>query len=152
MIEPAPFEDIDLTEVTQTRRIPVWKHRAKSWRTRVPDHVTDGRIKKGRLFPSLAPTMPLLMCRLHPSAVHDAGLRPVFGNVMFRRPFVVARFLLNILTVSGGVCGRRTFLGFTTPGNAIRGDQRGVRMASIRESIGLGHPDIRWCTAWSICR
>ena len=51
MIEPAPFEDIDLTEVTQTRRIPVWKHRAKSWRTRVPDHVTDGRIK-GATLPS----------------------------------------------------------------------------------------------------
>ena len=51
MTEPAPFEDIDLTEVTQTRRIPVWKHRAKSWRTRVPDHVTDGRIK-GAIPPS----------------------------------------------------------------------------------------------------
>ena len=49
MTEPAPFGDIDLTEVTLTRRIPVWKHRAKSWRTRVPDHVTDGRIKVATL-------------------------------------------------------------------------------------------------------
>ena len=49
MTEPAPFGDIDLTEVTLTRRIPVWKHRAKSWRTRVPDHVTDGRIKGATL-------------------------------------------------------------------------------------------------------
>ena len=87
-----------------------------------------------------------------PSAVHDAGLRPVFGNVMFRMPFVVVRFLLSILTVSGGVCGRRTFLGFTTPGNAIRGAQRGVCMASIRESLDLDNTDILWYTAWSICR
>ena len=44
MTEPAPFEDIDVTEVTQTRRIPVWKHRTKSGRTRALDHVTEGRI------------------------------------------------------------------------------------------------------------
>ena len=74
-------------------------------------------------------------------------LRPVFGNVTFRRPFVVARFLLNILTCLGVVCGSTTFLGFLKPGKSIRGDQRGVRMASIRESIGLGDPDIRWGTA-----
>ena len=47
MTEPVPLENMDLKVMTLTRRIPVWKHRAKSWRTRVPDHVTDGRIKRG---------------------------------------------------------------------------------------------------------
>ena len=40
MTEPVPLEDIDLTEVTLTRRIPVREHRAKGWKTRIVDHAT----------------------------------------------------------------------------------------------------------------
>ena len=40
MTEPVPLEDIDLTEVTLTRRIPVREHRAKGWKTRIVDHTT----------------------------------------------------------------------------------------------------------------
>ena len=40
MTEPVPLEDIDLTEVTLTRRIPVREHRAKGWKTRIADHTT----------------------------------------------------------------------------------------------------------------
>ena len=51
MTEPVPLEDIDLTEVTLTRRIPVRKHRAKGWRTRTVDHATASLIN-GATFPS----------------------------------------------------------------------------------------------------
>ena len=51
LTEPVPLEDIDLTEVTLTRRIPVWKHRAKGWRTRTVDHATASLIN-GATFPS----------------------------------------------------------------------------------------------------
>ena len=38
--EPVPLEDMDLTVVTPTRRIPVREHRAKGWKTRIVDHTT----------------------------------------------------------------------------------------------------------------
>ena len=38
--EPVPLEDMDLTGVTLTRRIPVREHRAKGWKTRIVDHTT----------------------------------------------------------------------------------------------------------------
>ena len=44
MTEPVPLEDMDLKEMTLTRRIPVWKPRTKSGRTRALAHVTEGRI------------------------------------------------------------------------------------------------------------
>ena len=50
MTEPVPLEDIDLTEVTLTRRIPVREHRAKGWRTRTVDHATESLIN-GATFP-----------------------------------------------------------------------------------------------------
>ena len=76
-----------------------------------------------------------------------AGLSPVYGNERFRRPFVVARSLLNMLTCLGRCLRRKALLGFTTHGKVIRGYQRVVSMASIRESIGLDAPDIRSGTA-----
>ena len=51
MTEPVPLEDIDLTGVTLTRRIPVREHRAKGWRTRTVDHATESLIN-GATFPS----------------------------------------------------------------------------------------------------
>ena len=51
MTEPVPLEDIDLKEVTLTRRIPVREHRAKGWRDRTVDRATEGFIK-GANFPS----------------------------------------------------------------------------------------------------
>ena len=38
--EPVPLEDMDLTGVTLTRRIPVRKHRAKGGKTLIVDHTT----------------------------------------------------------------------------------------------------------------
>ena len=38
MTVPVPSEDVDPTEVTLTRRIPVEEHWATGWRTRTVDH------------------------------------------------------------------------------------------------------------------
>ena len=75
MTEPVPYEDIDLTEVTQTRRIPVWKHRAKSWRTRALDHVTESFIN-GANFPSDSVDYDTIGVWIASSDVHEAGFVP----------------------------------------------------------------------------
>ena len=101
LTEPVPLEDIDLTEVTLTRRIPVWKHRAKGWRTRALDHFTASLMNGATLpFDSVAcDTIDVLTC--FPLMFLTRVCRPVFSNVTFRRPFVVARLLLCTLTCLG---------------------------------------------------
>ena len=151
MTEPTPFEDIDLTEVTQTRRIPVWKHRAKGWRTRALDHVTAS-LMNGATFPSdsvACDTIDVLTC--FPLMFLTRVCRPVFGNVMFRRPSLFPTSVEH-LDLSRVVLRQKDFHGFSTPGRAIRGDLCGVCMSSIRESIDPDNTDIPWYTAWSTCR
>ena len=90
LTEPVPLEDMDLTVVTLTRRIPVREHRAKGWRTRTVDHATASLIN-GATFPSDRvhhDTIDVLICIL--LIFWRLVLSPVCGTVMFRRPFVVA--------------------------------------------------------------
>ena len=49
MTEPVPYEDIDLTEVTLTRCIPMREHGAKGCGTRTFDHATEGLINGAKV-------------------------------------------------------------------------------------------------------
>ena len=61
MTVPVPLEDMDLTEVTLTRRVPVMEHRAKGWGLEQSIMPQPASLT-GRFFPPIAYTMTFVMC------------------------------------------------------------------------------------------
>ena len=113
MTEPVPLEDIDLTEVTLTRRLPGWKHRAKSWSTRARDHVTESLIN-GATFPSDRvhhDTIDVLICIL--LLFMTAGLEPRMWKRDVSKAFRCCPISVEHLDLSWGCLRQQDFPGFS---------------------------------------